>query len=114
IQAAKSASEQLNAPIVPVFWIAGEDHDWDEANHTYMLTADQQLKKVMVERDYHLRTSVSRTKVSPEQWQQLVAELSEVLPASEFKEQLLVTLEQIVASSTSLSDCFARMMTVLF
>jgi len=114
IQAAKSASAQLNAPVVPVFWIAGEDHDWDEVNHTFMVAGDQQLKKLVVQRDYQLRTSVSRTKIEKQQWDTLIAELSEVLSGSEYKDQLLLTLEQIVAESTSLSDCFARVMTLLF
>ncbi|HIW32785.1 MAG TPA: bacillithiol biosynthesis cysteine-adding enzyme BshC [Candidatus Paenibacillus intestinavium] len=114
IQAALSASEQLQEKIVPVFWIAGEDHDWDEVNHTYVISPDQQLKKLSIGRDASLKTSVSRTAISAEQWQEALEELSEQLPGSEFKEQLVQELQQMAEKSNSLSDFFGHMLSKLF
>lgn len=114
LQAAASASEQLNRPIVPVFWIAGEDHDWDEVNHTYIVAADQSLKKLSLAKTTDGRTSVSRTIITQEQWQEAIAELNEQLPGSEFKEGLIAQLSTIAEQSTSLSDFFAAMMHTLF
>ncbi|MFF2886764.1 bacillithiol biosynthesis cysteine-adding enzyme BshC [Paenibacillus sp. NPDC057967] len=114
INAAKSASEQLGTTVVPVFWIAGEDHDWDEANHAYVITAEQELKKLAAARPEGPRTSVSRTAIVPEGWEQLIAELEQSLPHSEFKPHMLEKLTDLSRQSSSLSDMFAGLLSSLF
>ena len=42
---AKQKEAQLNIPVVPIFWIAGEDHDFQEVNHIYMEKEDK-IQKV--------------------------------------------------------------------
>lgn len=114
IKAAKSASEQLGQKVVPVFWVAGEDHDWDEANHAYVLTAEQELRKLSAARPEAARTSVSRTVISAEAWEQLLTELEQALPHSEFKPALLEELRQMSLKAKSLSDLFAMLLSHLF
>ncbi|WP_053375487.1 bacillithiol biosynthesis cysteine-adding enzyme BshC [Paenibacillus sp. FJAT-27812] len=114
IGAAKSASEQLGRTVVPVFWVAGEDHDWDEANHAYVLTAEQEMRKLSAARPEGARTSVSRTTISEEAWTELLAELEQALPHSEFKPLLLEELRQMSQKAKSLSDLFAMILSHLF
>ncbi|OMF36966.1 bacillithiol biosynthesis cysteine-adding enzyme BshC [Paenibacillus sp. FSL H8-0548] len=114
IGAAKSASEQLGQTVVPVFWIAGEDHDWDEANHAYVISAEQELRKLSVARPEGARTSVSRTKLTGEDWATLLAELEKALPSSEFKPVMLEELRQMSQRADSLSDFFAMLLGHLF
>ncbi|QNK54490.1 bacillithiol biosynthesis cysteine-adding enzyme BshC [Paenibacillus sp. PAMC21692] len=114
IGAAKSASEQLGVHVVPVFWIAGEDHDWDEANHAYVVTADQELRKLTASKPEGSRTSVSRTRIAEEQWEKLVGELEQSLPSSEFKASIMERLRQLTKSSGTLSDMFASIMAIMF
>ncbi|WP_042159787.1 bacillithiol biosynthesis cysteine-adding enzyme BshC [Paenibacillus gorillae] len=114
IGAARWATKQLGKTVVPVFWIAGEDHDWDEANHTYVLTAEQELRKLSVQRPEGARTSVSRTVIHEDTWKELLAELEQSLPHSEFKPVMLEQLSQAAERSQSLSDLFAGILTTLF
>lgn len=114
IGAAKSAGAKLGRKVVPLFWIAGEDHDWDEVNHTYVLTAEQELRKLTAPRPEGARTSVSRTGLPGEEWERLLAELEEALPHSEFKPHLLEKLRGWTERSRTLSDLFAFILGYLF
>ena len=53
-KAARALSEQLNRSVVPIFWIAGDDHDFDEANHTFLLDRQGSLCRI----EYAARPSV--------------------------------------------------------
>src|SRR5690625_4916666 len=35
LQYAKEQEKRLDIPVLPVFWIAGEDHDFEEVNHVF-------------------------------------------------------------------------------
>ncbi len=37
VKTADALTLKLNRPVVPIFWIAGDDHDFEEANHTLVL-----------------------------------------------------------------------------
>jgi bacillithiol biosynthesis cysteine-adding enzyme BshC len=48
IALARWLEELLAAPVVPVFWVASEDHDWAEGDHTDLLGVDNELHRIQV------------------------------------------------------------------
>ncbi|MFC6649299.1 bacillithiol biosynthesis cysteine-adding enzyme BshC [Paenibacillus rhizoplanae] len=114
IQAAREAAAQLGRPVVPLFWIAGEDHDWDEVNHTYVLNRTGEITRIKLDKGEGPRSSVSEIKVDAESWLQVVAQLDGLLQDSEFKPQLM---ELVTAASTgagNMTEAFAKLMGSLF
>lgn len=46
IQLAREAARQHAVPVVPVFWVDGDDHDWNEIRTTHVLNRDSALAAV--------------------------------------------------------------------
>lgn len=114
IQAAKHAEARLGQPVVPVFWIAGEDHDWEEANHAYIQAAADAPRKIAIAHPGGARTSVSRTQLRAEEWQTALKELASVLPDTPVKQPLLARLHAAADRSSTLTDGFAHVLAHLF
>jgi bacillithiol biosynthesis cysteine-adding enzyme BshC len=114
IRAARWAEQKTGRPVVPVFWIAGEDHDWQEANHAFIVSRETGLVRIAVERDEHPRTSVSRTKLDRGRIEGAMRELAAALPDSEHKPALLDRIEAAAARAETLSDWFGALMADLF
>lgn len=110
IKAAQYSSELLKRPVVPVFWIAGEDHDWDEVNHTYVLSPDLQINRIRLTREDQHRSPVSQVNITEEMWDASLTELEGLLSGSEFKEQLLAELGQLCRESETLTIAFAKLL----
>ncbi|KKO51496.1 bacillithiol biosynthesis cysteine-adding enzyme BshC [Paenibacillus sp. DMB20] len=114
IQAAREAQARLDRPVIPVFWIAGEDHDWDEVNHTYVPSSDLQVTKIKMDAADASRTSVSFTPVNGRQWEAVLNEMQELLADSEYKQEILTSLREAAEHSRGLTDAFAKLMGKLF
>lgn len=114
IQAAREAAEQLGRPVVPLFWIAGEDHDWDEVNHTYVLNRTGEISRIKLDKGEGPRSSVSEIKVDPGSWLQAIGQLDGLLQDSEFKPHLMEFVTAASQDADNMTEAFAKLMGSLF
>ncbi|MCY9588612.1 bacillithiol biosynthesis cysteine-adding enzyme BshC [Paenibacillus chitinolyticus] len=112
--AARQAQAELGTPVVPVFWIAGEDHDFDEVDHIQVQRPELDVHKLSIRRPWNLRTSVSRWQADEQAWEDAFRRLDESLPDSPHKTELLSRMRSSMNGLTTLSDTFAGWMAALF
>jgi len=46
VRLAESLEGVVGRPVAPLFWVASEDHDWAEANHTWVVGVDNELHRL--------------------------------------------------------------------
>ena len=46
VRLASDLAAILERPVMPLFWIASEDHDWEEANHTHVIDRSNELQRL--------------------------------------------------------------------
>ncbi|MDI3327364.1 MAG: bacillithiol biosynthesis cysteine-adding enzyme BshC [Alicyclobacillaceae bacterium] len=114
VQTAREASRKLRRPVIPVFWIAGEDHDFDEVNHIYYVTQDLEIRKIKVDHPTGKRTSISRLALSSSQWEDVLYQFRQSLMDTEFKGEVIQRLAHITENSKTLVEVFARIMAWFF
>lgn len=115
IQAARKLSAELQTNVVPVFWIAGEDHDIDEIDHVYWAAdGDTRLHKERLKLRKKGRMSASKLALEEEVCMQFLdAFFQEQTETAETK-NVRELLTQTAKSSATVAEWFARLMAQLF
>jgi bacillithiol biosynthesis cysteine-adding enzyme BshC len=113
VKLAARLEKELSRPVVPVFWIAAEDHDFSEANHCYVLDQDSSPQRLQLELE-HEGQPVGRLKLTDEAGQAVLDGLTQYVPQTEFTADVLSWLQQAREGSETPAEWFGRIMTRLF
>ncbi len=109
IALAERLEKERGVPVVPVFWVAGDDHDFAEANHAAVLGRDGELVKVVLRERPHEAPQVPlfRELLGPEIRAALDA-LDATLPDSECKPDVRQWLQSCYRPDANLADAGAE------
>lgn len=113
IQLAKQQEKALEVPVIPVFWIAGEDHDYDEINHIYLLESDV-MEQHKTEHRVTEKVSISNIHIDDIKTKQWLDKIFSELAETEYTKELYAIVESCLIKSTSYVDFFARFIFELF
>jgi bacillithiol synthase len=105
--------QQRNTKAVPVFWIAAEDHDFAEVAKAEIIGRDCQLKRVDVSTDLHREGHPVGRVVLDDSINTIINQLFELLPNSEFADDMKALVQQSWQPGRGYVDSFATMMTAL-
>ncbi|GAC1401706.1 MAG: bacillithiol biosynthesis cysteine-adding enzyme BshC [Pyrinomonadaceae bacterium] len=104
---------QRGVEAVPVFWLATEDHDWDEVKFAEVLACDGSLAHVKVESDVHANGAPVGSTVLDEKINETIARLIDNLPSTEFTSELEHLLRDSYTPGRTYGEAFARFLTAL-
>lgn len=103
-----------NIKAVPVFWIAEEDHDFDEVKKTSVLNRDESIIKFEnTPQNYSEGLPVGRVKLN-ETIRKTIEELFENLPQTEFSAQTKNSLLETYQSGETFSTAFIKFLAKIF
>jgi bacillithiol biosynthesis cysteine-adding enzyme BshC len=100
--------------VVPMFWVAAEDHDFEEVNHTRIINREGQLVTITYAGGSPKEGKpVGHVKLN-EKIDANIEEMIAALPESEFMPRIVEDLRDSYRAGANLADAFGALMTRLF
>ena len=114
IALAQRLERERGVPVVPVFWVAGDDHDFAEANHAWILNGGGDPARILLrERPPEAPQLPLWRELCGEGVRTTLDELRSGTPETEFKGAVIDWLAAAYRPEASLSDAFASALHVL-
>ncbi|WP_018664087.1 bacillithiol biosynthesis cysteine-adding enzyme BshC [Heyndrickxia acidiproducens] len=113
IQLAQKQEQALHLPVVPVFWIAGEDHDYLEVNHVYV-EEERNLLKVSYAEGPLQKKMISDTKLDPAHLKKWIHKVFEHFGETAHTRTVLSKLDAIADRAENMTEAFAMTVHELF
>jgi bacillithiol biosynthesis cysteine-adding enzyme BshC len=113
IKLADDLSRRLNRPVVPVFYLVSEDHDFAEVQWAGIVNKSNTFQKVIFAPEHLPHRLPVAEIILDDGIEGLLSDVHSATADTEFKEEVLARLAECYRSGTSFSLAFARWFSLL-
>ena len=107
---ATQVSREHQVPVVPVFWIDAEDHDWPEVSSCTVLDGDLAARHIrLADLEGAGELPIARLRLD-EGILEALGELSAALPESEFRDEIVAALRRSYCPGSGMAQAFGQWM----
>jgi bacillithiol biosynthesis cysteine-adding enzyme BshC len=110
IKIARKLSDFLAHPVVPVFWLATDDHDLAEVDHVLLPTEGGKLEKISYEPIEPIEGKPMASVSLDASIRGFLDRVSDALTDTEFKSALIDLLKSCYSEGSMIFDSFARLL----
>jgi len=110
VRLAEALQERLGKPVLPVFWVASDDHDWAEANHADLIGTDNELRRFeLAAQDSDVAPPLHRIKFGSDA-DDVLEQFVQSLPTTDFSPEYIELIRIGFASGSTMPEGFHQLM----
>lgn len=113
VRLAAELQSLLGREVTPLFWLASNDHDWQEANHTHVIDVHNYLRRIELPERTDAPVSMAHRMLGADV-DAAFDQLTQLLPGSEFTPALLEQVRRAYAPERTMADAFAERIETCF
>jgi bacillithiol synthase len=111
---AAALEASLNRPVLPLFWIAADDHDWAEVRHTSVLDAAGNLLRIAIEQDDEVPPHAMADRQLGPEIGAAVKLLDDALAGAEFSADVMRDVRAGYAAGNTVAAAFEALLAAMF
>ncbi len=110
VVAARQLATRSGRPAVPIFWVEGDDHDFEEVRTTWMLDGAGQPVTLRYRPDDEAPGLPGSVRKLDRNIATLLDDFAATLPASDFTEAVIAAAREAYAPGNTLAEAFCRLL----
>lgn len=113
VRLAEELQPVVGRPVMPLFWIASDDHDWAEANHTHVIDPGNRLHRIAVGPAADPVPRALAQILLGDRSARAIAELAACFPPNDYRDGYLDLLREAYHPGSTLASAYADLMAAL-